>query len=59
MDEVHAWCKDLQTLQGIKGQRYQVLIDVYTREELDLIDDWIEKTIDRNKVIETLHEEIH
>ena len=59
MDEVWAWSKDLQTLQAIKGQRYQVLIDVYTREELDMIDDWIEKIADGTKVMETLHEEIH
>ena len=59
MDEVWAWSKDLQTLQAIKGKRYWVLIDVYTWEELDMIDDWIEKIEDSNKVIETLHEEIH
>ena len=43
MDEVWAWTKDLQTLQAIKVQRYHTLIDVYTGEELDMIDDWIEK----------------
>ena len=59
MDEVRTWSKDLQTLQAIKGQRYHILIDVYTREELDMIDDWIEKIADGNKVMETLHEEIH
>ena len=59
MDEVWAWSKDLQTLQAIKGQRYRILIDVYTEEELDMIDDWIEKIEDGNKVMETLHEEIH
>ena len=59
MDEVQAWSKDLQTLQAIKGQRYHILIDVYTREELDMIYDWIEKIEDGNKVMETLHEEIH
>ena len=35
------------------------MIDVYTREELDMIDDWIEKIADSNKVMGTLHEEIH
>ena len=35
------------------------MIDVYTREELDMIDDWIEKIADGNKVMETLHDEIH
>ena len=35
------------------------MIDVYTREELDMIDDWIEKIVDSNKVMGTLHEEIH
>ena len=40
-------------------QRYQILIDVYTGEELDMIDDWIEKIEDVNKVMETWHEEIH
>ena len=49
----------MQTLQAIKGQRYHILIDVYTGEELYMIDDWIEKIADRNKVMETLHEEIH
>ena len=59
MDEVRAWRKDLQTLQAIKGQRYHILIDVYTGEELDMIDDWIEKIVDSNKAMETLYEEIH
>ena len=59
IDEVREWSKDLQTLQAIKGQRYGTLIDVYTGEELDLIDDWIEKITDGNKVMETLHDEIH
>ena len=59
MDEVHAWSKDLQILQAIKGQRYQILIDVYTGEELDMINDWIEKIANSNKVMETLHAEIH
>ena len=59
MDEVHAWRKYLQTLRAIKGQRYRILIDVYTKEELYMIDDWIEKIVDGNKVMETLHGEIH
>ena len=59
MDEVWAWSKDLQTIQAIKGQRYHILIDVYTGEELDMIDDWIEKIEDGNKVMETLHGGIH
>ena len=59
IDEVREWSKDLQTLRAIKGQRYRILIDVYTGEELDLIDDWIEKIADGNKVMETLHDEIH
>ena len=59
MDEVHAWSKDLQTLQAIKEQRYHTLINVHIKEELDMIDDWIEKIVDGNKVMETLHEEIH
>ena len=59
MDEVRVWSKDLRTLQAIKGQRYCTLIDVYTGKELDMIDDWIEKIADGNKVMETLHEEIH
>ena len=33
MDEVHAWGKDLQVLQAIKGHRYTILVDVYTVEE--------------------------
>ena len=59
MDEVRLWSKDLQTLQAIKSQRYRILIDVYTREELDMIDDCIEKIASGNKVMETLHDEIH
>ena len=59
MDEVHTWGKDLQALQSIKGQRYQMLMDVYTTKELDKIDDWIEKITDGNKVMETLHVDIH
>ena len=59
MDEVWAWSKDFQTLQAIKVQSYQVLIDVHTIEELDMIDDWIEKIIDSNKLMETLHDEFH
>ena len=35
------------------------MIDVYTGEELDMIDDWIEKIVEGNKVMETLHGEIH
>ena len=46
-------------MQAIKGQRYRVLIDVYTGEELDMINDWIEKIANSNKVMETSHEEIH
>ena len=59
MDEVWAWSKDLQTLQAIKGQRYHTLINIYIRKELEMIDDWIEKIENSNKVMETLHEEIH
>ena len=61
MDEVRAWSEDLQTLQAIKGQRYQILIDVYTREELEMIYDWwLDRKIENsNKVMETLHAEIH
>lgn len=51
-DEVHTWRKDLQELQVIKGQRYRMLMDVYMAEELDLINDWIEKIVDSNKVME-------
>ena len=53
MDEVHTWQKDLQVLQAIKGQRYWMLMDVYTEKELDLIDDWIEKILDSIKIMET------
>ena len=59
MDEVRAWSKDLQIFQAIKGQRYQIFVDVYTVAELDLIDVWIEKVADNNKVMETLHAKIH
>ena len=38
---------------------YHILIDVYIGEELDMIDDWIEKIADGNKVMETVYEEIH
>ena len=59
MDEVRAWGNDLQIFQAIKGQSYKILIDVYTGEELDMIDDWIEKIVDSNKVMETLHAGTH
>ena len=59
IDEVREWRKDFQTLRAIKGQSYRTLIDVYTGEELDVIDDWIEKIAYGNKVMETLHGEIH
>ena len=36
-----------------------MLIEVYTVEELDKIYDWMEKIVDGNKVMETLHAEIH
>lgn len=36
-----------------------MLMDVYTGDELDKIDDWIEKISDGNKVMETLHTDIH
>lgn len=39
IDEVRAWSKDLQTLKPIKGQRNWTLVDVYTMDELDMIDD--------------------
>ena len=51
MDEVHTWQKDLQVLQAIKSQRYIMLMGVYTAEESNLIDDWIEKIVDSNKVM--------
>ena len=35
-----------------------MLMDVYTVEELDKIDDWIEKIENSNKVMEWLHTEI-
>ena len=59
MDEVHAQSKDLQNLQAIKGKRYYTLIDVYIGEEPNMIDDWIEKIANGNKVMRALHEEIH
>ena len=34
-------------------------MDVYTLEELDKIDYWIGKIVDENKVMETLHVDIH
>lgn len=36
-----------------------MLMEVYTADELDKIDDWIEKILDGNKVMEKLHVEIH
>lgn len=36
-----------------------MLMDVYTVDELDKIDDWIEKISNGNKVMETLHAKIH
>ena len=59
MDKAHTQGKDLQASQVIKGQRYQMLIDVYITKELDKIDDQIKKILDDNKVMQTLHVEIH
>ena len=59
MDKVHTWGKDLQALQEIKGQRYWMLMNVYTSDKLDKIDGWIEKIVDGNKVMVTLHVDIH
>ena len=59
MDEVHTWGKDLQVLQSIMGQRYQMLMYVCSAHEFDKTDDWIEKIMDGNKVMETLHANIH
>ena len=36
-----------------------MLMDVYAIDELDKIDDWIKNIIDGNKVMETLHVDIH
>ena len=36
-----------------------MLMDVYTTDELDKIDDWIEKIENSNKAMETLHADIH
>ena len=58
MDEVHTWAKDLHILIIIKGQSYRTLMEVYTIEELDKIQDWIEKITAGNKVMEGLHEYI-
>ena len=34
-------------------------MEIYIAKELEKIDDWIEKIVDDNKVMETLHEKIH
>ena len=51
---MHAWSKDLQVLKAINGKRYKILIDAYTSEKLDLIDNWIEKIVNNNKVMGTI-----
>lgn len=58
MDEVRTWANDLQALKSIKGKRYQMLMEVYTAEELDKLDDWIEKLLAGNKFMEGLYEDI-
>ena len=35
------------------------MVDVYTMDEINMIDDWIEKISDSNKLMETLHDWIH
>lgn len=45
-------------LQTIKGQRYRTLIEVYIIDEIDKLEDWIEKIAIGNKVIEGFHEDI-
>ena len=37
----------------------RIIVDTYTIEDLDLIDYWIEKIENSNKIMETLHAEIH
>lgn len=58
MDKVSTWTNDLEALQIIKGQRYKILLNVYTREELAKIDVWIEKIQSRNRVMLALYEDI-
>lgn len=36
-----------------------MLMDVYMDEKLDKVDDWIENILNGNKVMESLHAEIH
>lgn len=55
MDEVHTWEKYLHALTSLKGQRYHMLMEVYTAEELDKLDDWIENISANNKFMEGLH----
>lgn len=45
MDEVHTQGKDLRALQAIKGQRYQMLIDVYIQ-----LRSWINQMIGQRKL---------
>ena len=42
-----------------KNQKYHMIMDVYKAKELDLIDAQIEKIVDSNKLMESLHVEIH
>lgn len=58
MDEVCSWENDLQALKSIKGKRYQMLMQIYSEDELDKLYDWIEKISSRNKFMEGLQEVI-
>lgn len=58
MDKVATWTNDLEALRTIKGQRYQMLLDIYLVEELDQVDDWIEKIAIGYKVMIGLDEDI-
>lgn len=42
----------------MKIQRYRTLIKVYTIEELNKLEDWIEKIVVNSKVMEGFHKDI-
>ena len=57
LEEVSSWAND-QTLREIKSQKYRVLTLVYTAEEIDKVEDWIDSIKDSTRAMMTLYDQI-
>ena len=58
LKEVSSWANNLTTLREIKSQKYQMLTLVYTREEIDKVEDWIDSIKDSFRAMMTLYDQI-